>query len=98
MRHWTRGGSGTTCVRGCGRARVRGGAHADVAEGEALGTRGVERRVSEGYIAVRVVEGLATEAGEVAGAHHGGSLEAMMGDGKALQAGTSHHLGENFAE
>src|SRR5213083_1824380 len=68
------------------------------AEEEALRILAVYRRFSEDYIALPVIEGLKTEAEKFAGAHHTYSIEAMMGDGKALQAGTSHHLGQNFAK
>ncbi len=68
------------------------------AEEEALRILGIYRRFSEDYIALPVIEGLKTEAEKFAGAHHTYSIEAMMGDGKALQAGTSHHLGQNFAK
>src|SRR5207248_4809837 len=68
------------------------------AEEEALRILGIYRRFSEDYIALPVIEGLKTEKEKFAGAHHTYSIEAMMGDGKALQAGTSHHLGQNFAK
>ena len=68
------------------------------AEEEVLRILGVYRRFSEDYIALPVIKGLKTEAEKFAGAHHTYSIEAMMGDGKALQAGTSHHLGQNFAK
>src|SRR5213080_504374 len=68
------------------------------AEEEVLRILGVYRRFSEDYIALPVIEGLKTEAEKFAGAHHTYSIEAMMGDGKALQAGTTHHLGQNFAK
>src|SRR5439155_1047684 len=68
------------------------------AEEEALRILGIYRRFSEDYIALPVIEGLKTETEKFAGAHHTYSIEAMMGDGKALQAGTSHHLGQNFAK
>src|SRR4029453_6408023 len=45
-----------------------------------------------------VVKGLKSESEKFAGALRTYSIEALMGDGRALQAGTSHHLGENFAE
>ena len=59
---------------------------------------GVYRRFAEEFIAVPVIEGLKTDKEKFAGAHHTYSIEAMMGDGKALQAGTSHHLAQNFAK
>jgi prolyl-tRNA synthetase len=49
-------------------------------------------------MAVPVLRGLKTEKEKFAGAHHTYCIEAMMQDGKALQAGTSHHLGQSFAK
>jgi prolyl-tRNA synthetase len=68
------------------------------AEEECLRMLGVYRRFAEEFIAVPVIEGLKTDKEKFAGAHHTYSIEAMMGDGKALQAGTSHHLAQNFAK
>ena len=48
--------------------------------------------------AVPVIPGKKSDAEKFAGANLTYSIEAMMGDGKALQAGTSHFLGQNFAE
>jgi prolyl-tRNA synthetase len=48
--------------------------------------------------AVPVIPGRKSEAERFAGADQTYSIEAMMGDGKALQAGTSHNLGQNFAK
>ena len=48
--------------------------------------------------AIPVIPGKKSDAEKFAGAEHTFSIEAMMGDGKALQAGTSHFLGENFAQ
>ncbi len=48
--------------------------------------------------AVPVVPGLKTESEKFAGAVNSYTIEAMMGDTKALQAGTSHFLGQNFAK
>src|SRR5205085_11851351 len=47
--------------------------------------------------AVPVIPGRKSAAERFAGADQTYSIEAMMGDGKALQAGTSHNLGQNFA-
>jgi prolyl-tRNA synthetase len=44
-----------------------------------------------------VLDGLKSESEKFAGAERTYSIEALMGDGRALQAGTSHHLGQNFA-
>ncbi len=47
--------------------------------------------------ALPVIPGIKSESERFAGADRTYSIEAMMGDGKALQAGTSHNLGQNFA-
>jgi len=48
--------------------------------------------------AIPVIPGRKSEAERFAGADQTYSIEAMMGDGKALQSGTSHNLGQNFAK
>ncbi len=48
--------------------------------------------------AVPVIKGVKSESEKFAGAVNTYSIEAMMGDAKALQAGTSHNLGQNFAK
>src|SRR5256712_1699298 len=68
------------------------------AEDEALRILGIYRRFAEDFMAIPVIEGLKTEREKFAGAHHTYCIESLMGDGKALQAGTSHHLGQNFAK
>ena len=52
----------------------------------------------EDYMAVPVIKGLKTESERFAGAEETYCIEALMQDGKALQAGTSHFLGQNFAK
>lgn len=52
----------------------------------------------ENYMAVPVIKGQKTESERFAGAVDTYCIEAMMQDGKALQAGTSHFLGQNFAK
>ena len=52
----------------------------------------------EEYLAMPVIIGTKTEQEKFAGAVKTLSIEAMMQDGKALQAGTSHYLGQNFAK
>ncbi|MFT5231137.1 MAG: prolyl-tRNA synthetase [Planctomycetota bacterium] len=52
----------------------------------------------EDYMAVPVVKGIKTESERFAGALETYCIEALMQDGKALQAGTSHFLGQNFAK
>jgi len=50
------------------------------------------------FMAIPVVKGLKTESERFAGAEETYCIEALMQDGKALQAGTSHFLGQNFAK
>lgn len=52
----------------------------------------------ENYMAVPVIKGVKTESERFAGALETYCIEALMQDGKALQAGTSHFLGQNFAK
>ncbi|HMH35057.1 MAG TPA: proline--tRNA ligase, partial [Puia sp.] len=52
---------------------------------------------AEEYMALPVIKGVKTESERFAGAVDTYCIEAMMQDGKALQAGTSHFLGQNFA-
>src|SRR5216110_936966 len=58
----------------------------------------VYRRFSEEMLAMPVVWGRKSESEKFAGALRTYSIEALMGDGRALQAGTSHNLGQNFAK
>ena len=75
-------------------------AHAthDEAEDEARRMLGVYRDFQEAWMAMPVVTGLKTESEKFAGALRTYGLEAMTQDNKALQAGTSHNLGQNFAK
>ena len=68
------------------------------AEEEALRMLGVYREFLEAELAMPVLDGRKTESEKFAGAAHTYSVEALMGDGRALQAGTSHNLGQNFAK
>lgn len=56
------------------------------------------RELAEDWLALPVLTGLKTERERFAGAVDTYCIEAMMRDGKALQAGTSHFLGQNFAK
>jgi prolyl-tRNA synthetase len=58
---------------------------------------GVYRTFMERWMAMPVITGRKTDAERFAGALRTYSLEALMQDNKALQAGTSHNLGQNFA-
>jgi prolyl-tRNA synthetase len=53
---------------------------------------------AENFMAIPVIKGLKTESERFAGAEETFCIEALMQDGKALQAGTSHFLGQNFAK
>ncbi len=56
------------------------------------------RNIIENYLAIPVVPGVKTDSEKFAGADYTTTLEAMMPDGKALQMGTSHNLGQHFAK
>lgn len=75
-------------------------AHAtyEEAEEEAAKIHEVYRRFAEDWMAVPVVKGRKTEDDKFAGADHTYTIEAMTQDLRAIQAGTSHHLGQNFAK
>jgi prolyl-tRNA synthetase len=75
-------------------------AHAthDEAEEEARRMLGVYRDFAEGWMAMPVITGQKSESEKFAGALRTYAIEAMMQDNKALQAGTSHNLGQNFAK
>ncbi|MBC7524919.1 MAG: proline--tRNA ligase [Flavobacterium sp.] len=53
---------------------------------------------AENFMAIPVIKGIKTETERFAGAEETFCIEALMQDGKALQAGTSHFLGQNFAK
>lgn len=53
---------------------------------------------AENYMAMPVIKGIKSESERFAGALETYCIEALMQDGKALQAGTSHYLGQNFAK
>ena len=64
---------------------------------ETLKIIGLYADFAENYMAVPVIKGRKTEAERFAGALDTYAIEALMQDGKALQSGTSHFLGQNFA-
>ena len=68
------------------------------AEEEALRMLGVYKDFVERELAMPVIDGRKTESEKFAGAHVTYSVEALMGDGRALQVGTSHMLGQNFSK
>jgi prolyl-tRNA synthetase len=75
-------------------------AHATEAEAEEETLRMLDtyRTFAEDYAAIPVITGKKSEREKFAGAVHTYTIEALMQDGKALQAGTSHNLGQNFAK
>ena len=68
------------------------------AQAETLKMLGVYRDFVETELAMPVLAGRKTDSEKFAGADKTYSIEALMGDGRALQAGTSHNLGQNFAK
>ncbi|MDO8665802.1 MAG: proline--tRNA ligase, partial [Gemmatimonadales bacterium] len=75
-------------------------AHVDEADAERE-TRmilGLYRRFAEEWMAMPVITGIKTASEKFAGALRTFAIEAMMQDNRALQAGTSHNLGQNFAK
>ena len=68
------------------------------AEEEALLINDLYADFVENYMAIPVIKGLKSESERFAGAVETHCIEALMQDGKALQAGTSHFLGDNFAK
>jgi prolyl-tRNA synthetase len=75
-------------------------AHAthDEAQAETMQMLNVYADFAVNDAAIPVIEGRKSESEKFAGALRSYSIEAMMGDTKALQAGTSHNLGQNFAK
>ncbi len=65
---------------------------------EAQKMQGVYAEFAESFMAMPVIKGTKTESERFAGALDTYTIEALMQDGKALQAGTSHFLGQNFAK
>ena len=68
------------------------------AQKETLDILDLYKRLAEEYLAIPVYTGLKTDAEKFAGADKTYCIEAMMLDKRALQAGTSHNLGQNFAK
>jgi prolyl-tRNA synthetase len=75
-------------------------AHATQAEAieETVKMMEVYAEFAEQFMAIPVIKGVKTESERFAGAVNTYCIEALMQDGKALQAGTSHFLGQNFAQ
>ena len=70
----------------------------DEAVAEAQQMQDVYADVVENFMAIPVVKGRKSDSERFAGADDTYTIEALMQDGKALQAGTSHFLGQNFAK
>ena len=68
------------------------------AQEETLKILALYKEFAENELAMPVVDGQKSESEKFAGASKTYSIEALMGDGRALQAGTSHNLGQNFAK
>ena len=68
------------------------------AEAETMKMLGVYKEFAENVLAIPVICGRKTEKEKFAGAVATYGMEAMMKDGKSLQAGTSHYLGQNFSK
>ena len=73
-------------------------ASSDEAENEARLILGIYRRFMEEWMAMPVITGRKTDSERFAGAVRTYACEALMQDNRALQAGTSHFLGQNFAK
>ncbi|MBA3271762.1 MAG: proline--tRNA ligase [Acidobacteria bacterium] len=71
---------------------------ADEAQQETLMILDLYTEFAENVLAMPVVKGQKSESEKFAGASKTYSIEGLMGDGRALQAGTSHNLGQNFAK
>jgi prolyl-tRNA synthetase len=68
------------------------------AQEETLRMLAVYKEFAENDLAMPVVDGQKTDSEKFAGAERTYSIEALMRDGRALQSGTSHNLGQNFAK
>src|SRR5262247_3195906 len=70
----------------------------DEAQAETMLILETYARVAADVLGMPVIKGQKSESEKFAGALRTYSIEALMGDGRALQAGTSHNLGQNFAK
>ncbi|MEN8223231.1 MAG: proline--tRNA ligase [Acidobacteriota bacterium] len=70
---------------------------AEKGQEETLKILDIYKTFAEDYLAIPVISGLKSDAEKFAGAESTYAIEALMPDGKALQAGTSHNLGQNFS-
>ena len=68
------------------------------ARGETMQMLDIYQQFVEDYLAIPVIKGQKTPSEKFAGAVDTFSIEAMMKDGRAVQAGTSHYMGTNFSQ
>jgi len=73
-------------------------ATAEEAQIETIKILNIYKTFVEEYLAIPIISGLKSENEKFAGAERTYAIEALMPDGKALQAGTSHNLGQNFSK
>ncbi len=73
-------------------------ANKEESDNEVMYALGVYRDIIENMLAIPVIPGVKTDSEKFAGADYTTTLEAIMPDGKALQMGTSHNLGQHFAK
>jgi prolyl-tRNA synthetase len=71
---------------------------AEEAQDETMRILKLYKEFAETELAMPVIDGQKSDSEKFAGASRTYSIEALMGDGRALQAGTSHNLGQNFAK
>lgn len=71
---------------------------AEEAQDETLQMLSIYKTMCEELLAIPVVDGLKSESEKFAGAYQTYTIEALMHDGKALQSGTSHNLGQHFTK
>jgi prolyl-tRNA synthetase len=71
---------------------------AEEAEAETLKILALYKDFAETELGMAVVDGTKSDSEKFAGAARTYSIEALMGDGRALQSGTSHNLGQNFSK
>jgi prolyl-tRNA synthetase len=75
-----------------------GKSHAPISSDETMRILALYKDFVEKNLAMPVIDGQKSDSEKFAGASKTYSIEALMGDGRALQAGTSHNLGQNFAK
>jgi prolyl-tRNA synthetase len=68
------------------------------ADKEVIAILGIYKKLMEELLAIPVIPGMKSESEKFAGALYTTTLEALMPDGRAIQMGTSHNLGQNFSK